>query len=66
MSELHRKRRSDRKVTTRQVRIGASMLEKMRPDETLVFYFDGVNLREMVEGKKIQPAYKKGGAFDGP
>ena len=63
MNEATRKPRSERRLKTRQVRIGAELLEQMKPGETLVFHFDGVNLREMVGGRKIQPAYKKGGAF---
>ena len=50
-----RKPKNERTTTTRQQRVALSLVEQMEPGQTLVLHFDGVNLREMVSGKKIRP-----------
>ena len=59
MNQTPFKQRSERRTTTRQVDVATSLVKTMKPDQTLVFYFDGVNLRELVAGKKIRPGTVK-------
>lgn len=47
--------REARRLTTRQLREVVRMAESMKPGDTLVFKFDGCNLREVISDRKIHP-----------
>lgn len=49
-------KRQDRRVTDHQLREALAIIKRMRTGECVVFSFDGVNMREITQNRKIPPS----------